>query len=354
MNIKKPIRVLIVDDSELIRALLTQILTDDPDIEVVGSAVDPYDAREKIKQLSPDVLTLDIEMPRMDGVTFLGNLMRLRPMPVVMISTLTEQGADITIKALEIGAVDYVSKPTMAEQQQLPILAREIVDKVKRAATINVAALDKTIGRRQFSQAAKLAAGARLNNSVRLIAIGSSTGGTEALKKVLTALPASMPPIVIVQHMPPGFTTAFARRLDGIVDLNVMELTESGYLLEQGGVYLANGAEHLTVNRRGNKLYGYCDDGVAVNRHKPSVDVLFDSVADSCGGKAVAVILTGMGSDGAWGMLNIRSTGAVTIAQDEASSVVWGMPRVAVEREAATEVLALSDIGRRLTDLCYS
>lgn len=350
---KKPITVLIVDDSELIRRLLTEILSSDPDIEVIGSAVDPFDARTKIKELQPDVLTLDIEMPRMDGITFLENLMRLRPMPVIMISTLTEKGADATIRALELGAMDYIPKPKMHVREQLDILADTITSTIKQAASANLSALEHNVQQLQFSNT-QVKTSASLSNDIALIAIGSSTGGTEAIKEILTSLPDNMPPIVIVQHMPGGFTTSFARRLDSMLNLTVSELTGSNTALEKNHVYIGNGNEHVIVHQTGNRLYASCEDSEPVNRHKPAVDKLFDSVAEVCAPKTVGVILTGMGSDGAAGLLNMRQQGSITVAQDEASSVVWGMPRAATELDAASKVLPLKKIARFLVHLTYS
>lgn len=349
----KPIRVLVVDDSELIRRLLIEILSSDPGIEVVGSAVDPYDARDKIKELQPDVLTLDIEMPRMDGITFLANLMRLRPMPVIMISTLTEKGADATIKALELGAMDYIPKPKVNVKEQLDALAETINATVKAAANANLNALEHNIQQLQFSNV-PVKTSASLGTDIALVVIGSSTGGTEAIKEILTGLPPDMPPIVIVQHMPGGFTTSFARRLNSMLSLSVSELTDSNRLLENNHVYIANGDEHVVVHKTSNRLYASCEDSEPVNRHKPAVDKLFDSVAAVCAAKTVGVILTGMGSDGAAGLLNMRQHGSITVAQDESSSVVWGMPRAATEIDAASKVLPLKKIARFLVHLTHS
>lgn len=363
MNTSTAVKVLIVDDSELIRSLLTEILSSDPAIDVVGTAFDPLDARDKIKQLNPDVLTLDVEMPRMDGITFLKNLMRLRPMPVVMISTLTEKGAETTLQAMELGALDYISKPKVQVDKELSALAQEICTKVKQAARANVEALVQNIQQRQFSGTTSSATTSattqplpadKPSNNIKLIAIGASTGGTEAIKEVLCGLPSQMPPIVIVQHMPAGFTASYAKRLDQLMKLTVTEFNESGVLLKPNHVYIAHGAYHLRVQQLGGVLKGYVDSGEPVNRHKPSVDVLFDSVAEYCGASAVGVILTGMGIDGASGLGRMRETGALTIAQDEKSSVVWGMPRVAVQQGAAKEILPLMQIGRFLVDSCYA
>ena len=347
----KKIRVLIIDDSRLIRELLTQILSTDDEIEVVGTAEDPYDAREKIKQLRPDVLTLDIEMPKMDGITFLANLMRLRPMPVVMISTLTQKGADITLQALELGAVDYFAKPTSHVNDIMKSYASTIVNKVKTAASANVSALTRhenpQIEEKDFSLL-------QLNKSpVKMITIGASTGGTEAIKDVLLGLPVLMPPIVIAQHIPPVFSSSYAKRLDQLVDLAVCEVIKSGQPLQNGNVYIAPGDRHLMVKTVEKRWTTLLNSGKEVNRHKPSVDVLFESVCKNVGKKAIGVILTGMGADGAKQLKALRDTGAYTIAQDQQSSVVWGMPGSAHQLDAADELISLSRISRRLVELVY-
>lgn len=347
------VKVLIVDDSALIRKLLTELLGADPSIEVVGAAEDPFDAREKIKQLNPDVLTLDVEMPRMDGITFLRNLMRLRPMPVVMISTLTEKGADTTLQAMELGAIDYIAKPKVDVNTELSALAADICSKVKQAARANVAALEHNIQQQQFSPPIEPLPAEKPGKRIRLIAIGASTGGTEAIKEVLSGLPEQMPPIVIVQHMPDGFTASFAQRLDKLLNLSVSEVTGVGDLLKPNHVYIANGARHFRVAAVGGAFKGYSEPGEPVNRHCPSVDVLLDSVAEHAGAAAIGVILTGMGIDGASGLGKMRELGAETIAQDEKSSVVWGMPRVAAQQGAASKVLPLGEIGRHLVEACY-
>ncbi len=349
----KKIKVLIIDDSQLIRHLLEEILSSDEHIEVVGTATDPYDAREKIKLLNPDVLTLDVEMPRMDGITFLSNLMRLKPMPVIMISTLTEKGADITLQALELGAIDYIAKPKVKVNETLPALSKDINAKIKLAAKANVQALEQIVNRDQFASRATIEAGQQRNHKIELIAIGASTGGTEAIKQVLISLPEEMPPIVIVQHMPPGFTTSFADRLNKTTSIAVSELTEQRLPLKAGHAYIANGDQHMVITGKNGQYYGGVEDSAPVNRHKPSVDVLFNSIAQNCGGNNVALLLTGMGIDGASGMKNMLDNGSLTIAQDESSCVVWGMPRAAVEREAAAEILPLQNIGQFLVNACY-
>ena len=352
------IKVLVVDDSALVRQLLTSILSEDPGIEVVGSAADPFVARDKIKKLNPDVLTLDVEMPRMDGVTFLGNLMRLRPMPVVMVSTLTEQGADVTLRALEAGAIDFVSKPKLDVAHELPEYSEEIIGKVKTAAKARVRALERRPVKKT-SVTEKLSADAVLSKPVmkkhfrttdRIIGIGSSTGGTEAIKDVLRDLPPDMPGIVISQHIPEAFSGPFAQRVNSITALTVLEASNGQQVLP-GHVYIAPGNRHLIIQRDGARYTCKLNDGPPVNRHKPSVDVMFRSLSQNAGANAIAVMLTGMGDDGAAGMGEMRQTGSPTIAQDERTSVVWGMPGEAVKRGFVEEVLSLNKIGKRLQEL---
>jgi len=350
------IKVLIVDDSALVRQILTQILDNAPGIKVVGTAADPYFARDKIKELNPDVLTLDVEMPRMDGVTFLGNLMRLRPMPVVMISTLTENGADVTLRALEYGAVDYISKPKIDVSEQLQEYADEIVSKVKMAAAAHVQPLKKrkTVNKPDLPD--KMSADAVLSKSQarkhfkttdRIIGIGSSTGGTEAVKDVLAGLPPDMPGIVISQHIPAVFSASFANSCNNITQLTVVEARDRQQILP-GHVYIAPGDRHLIVKRDGARYVVSLNDGPPVNRHKPSVDVMFRSLAENAGSNAVALMLTGMGDDGAVGSGEMKENGAPVLVQDERSSVVWGMPGEVVKRGFADEVLPLSKIAERL------
>ncbi|WJW76815.1 chemotaxis response regulator protein-glutamate methylesterase [Thiohalobacter sp. IOR34] len=345
------IRVLIVDDSALIRQMLTAILDSDPDIEVVATAPDPYIAREKIKSLNPDVLTLDVEMPRMDGITFLRNLMRLRPMPVLMVSSLTEQGADVTLEAMELGAIDFVTKPRIDVQHAMQAYAEEIVAKVKMAAKARPRAYSDDGSRSAVKP--RLSADAVIGRSRHrpqfrttdsLIAIGASTGGTEAIKEVLQALPADTPGVVITQHIPAAFSAPFAKRMDGISAMSVCE-AEDGQQIVRGHVYIAPGDRHLLVERDGARFVCRLNEGPPVNRHRPSVDVLFRSVADQIGINAVGVLLTGMGNDGAHGMQEMKQAGAHTIAQDEASSVVWGMPGEAVKLGCVDRVLPLNRIA---------
>ena len=357
---KRPIRVLIVDDSALVRSLLTDILNAARGIEVVGVAADAHAAREKIKQLNPDVLTLDVEMPKMDGITFLRNLMRLRPMPVVMVSSLTERGADVTLDALALGAVDYLSKPKIDLAATLKDYAEELVEKIRIASRASVRALDphqprapEAMGPAHSADAVlpRAAHGNRpLRTTDRIIAIGASTGGTEAIKDVLMRLPPDCPGVVIAQHIPKAFSTPFARRMNDCCPMSVCEAQDGQHVLA-GHAYIAPGDRHLMVLRDGARYVCRLDDGVPVNRHKPSVDVLFRSVAQNAGGNAIGVLLTGMGKDGARGLKEMRDSGSRTIAQDEATSVVWGMPGEAVSLGAAEHVLALESIAGRVISL---
>ena len=335
------IKVLIVDDSALIRGLLKEVLEQAQDIQVVGAAEDPYQARDLIKRLNPDVLTLDIEMPKMDGLSFLKNLMRLRPMPVVMISTLTQKGSPITLEALEIGAVDFIAKPTINVTENLQRYAHLLHQKVRTAAGARIRAFkelkiedDSALATLQFKA-----------NSV--LAIGASTGGTEAIKEVLVRMPENCPPIVITQHIPPVFSTSFAMRMDRTCKINVKE-AEHGDKLQPGWAYIAPGDQHLSVVKKAGGLFCQLDSGELVNRHRPAVDVLFNSLVIACPKATVAALLTGMGSDGAQGLLALNQAGAYTIAQDELSSVVWGMPKAAVELNAANEVVRLDKVTAQM------
>ena len=330
------IKVLVVDDSALIRQMLTEMLARAPDIEVVGAARDPYDAREKIKALEPDVLTLDVEMPRMDGITFLRNLMRLRPMPVVMVSSLTEDGAEETLEALALGAVDFVTKPHLDQSRQLEAYVDEILDKVRAAAVAQVRPAPRKAPPRR--------AGAPMRTTERVVAIGASTGGIQAIQEVLVALPPNAPGTVVAQHIPGGFSAAFAQRVNGLCAVNVAEAEDKQRILP-GHVYVAPGGWHLRVRREGARYFCALSQDAPVNRHRPSVDVLFHSVAEQVGRNAVGVLLTGMGADGAKGLGAIRAAGGRTIAQDQESSVVWGMPGEAVKAGAAEQVLPLGEIA---------
>lgn len=361
------IKVLIVDDSALVREMLTKMLSDDPMIEVVGQAADPYDARTKIKELHPDVLTLDIEMPKMDGVTFLKNLMRLHPLPVVMISTLTEKGADVTFEAMDLGAVDFVTKPKIDLQHTFEDYAFEIRRKVKMASRVSKRMLENQYARymttkeRQVTQVAKvhtiessptqaMKATYHGRGSKKIIALGASTGGTEAIKEVLMRLPIETPAIVITQHIPAAFSEPFAKRMDGVSAMYVHHAADGQEILP-GHVYIAPGDRHLEVVQQMGRFICKLNDGEPVNRHKPSVDVMFDSVVRNVGKNAIGVILTGMGADGARGMKALRDSGVPTIAQDEKTSVVWGMPGESVKMGGAEYVLPLDQIAAKITEL---
>ena len=353
------IRVLVIDDSALVRRLLSEMLAQDPGIEVVGAASDPYQARDKIKALNPDVLTLDVEMPRMDGVTFLANLMRLHPMPVVMVSSLTGKGADITLRALELGAVDFVSKPKIDLAHTLEEYQQEIVAKVKVAAAARVRPIESRptlvsmpyVDPKLSADAvlAKREASGHFRTTDRLIAIGASTGGTEAIKEVLMAMPADAPAIVISQHIPEAFSGPFARRMDTVSAMTVFE-AQDGQQIVTGHAYIAPGNKHLLVTRDGARYVCRLNDGPPVNRHRPSVDVMFRSVAQNVGPNAVGAILTGMGDDGARGLLEMQQAGSYTVAQDEKTSVVWGMPGEAVKLGAARDILPLARIANALLE----
>jgi two-component system chemotaxis response regulator CheB len=346
----KKLRVLIVDDSALVRRLLTEMLSSDPGITVLGAAHDAYDAREKIKALNPDVLTLDVEMPRMDGVTFLRNLMRLRPMPVIMVSSLTEKGAEVTLDALSIGAVDYLAKPKIDLAATLADYKEELISKVKAAASARLRATTTTRSASADAILAKRDPQRKLRTTERIIAIGASTGGTEAIKEVLMRLPPDTPGIVITQHIPKLFSGAFARRMDACCQVSVCE-AEDGQQILRGHAYVAPGDKHLLLVRDGARYVCRLDEGPPVNRHKPSVDVLFRSVAQQAGRNAIGVILTGMGKDGALGLREMRDAGAPTVAQDEATSIVWGMPGEAVAVGGAADVLPLGEIWSRVLKL---
>ena len=348
---KKRIKVLIVDDSALVRRLLTEMLSSDASITVLGAAHDAYDAREKIKALNPDVLTLDVEMPRMDGLTFLRNLMRLRPMPVIMVSSLTDKGAEVTLDALSIGAVDYLSKPKSDLAATLADYKEELIAKVKAAASARVRAMPATAASAGADAIlAKRDPQRQLRTTERIIAIGASTGGTEAIKEVLIRLPPDTPGIVITQHIPKLFSGAFARRMDACCQVSVCE-AEDGQQILRGHAYVAPGDMHLLLVRDGARYVCRLDEGPPVNRHKPSVDVLFRSVAQQAGRNAIGVILTGMGKDGALGLKEMRDAGGRTVAQDEATSIVWGMPGEAVALGGAADVLPLGDIWSHVVRL---
>lgn len=337
-------RVIVVDDSALIRKLLSQIINSQPDMEVVGVAPDPLVARELIRSLNPDVITLDIEMPKMDGLDFLDRLMRLRPMPVVMVSTLTARGSDATLRALELGAVDYVAKPAFDIEHGLAEYAIEITDKIRHAAGARIRQRVTTGG------SVLPALGNRLASTEKLIIIGASTGGTEAIKEVLMRMPPDCPGILITQHMPEGFTKSFAARLNTLCRIAVSEAEHNERILP-GHAYIAPGHSHLLLKKSGANYMTELSQGPPVNRHRPAVDVLFRSAAQYAGPNSVAVILTGMGKDGAAGMLEMKQAGSRTIAQDEASCVVFGMPKEAIARGGAEEVVPLSSIAERVLSL---
>jgi len=348
------IKVLIIDDSELIRQILTEIISSAPDLEVVASAVDPIDARDKIKQFNPDVLTLDIEMPKMDGITFLRNLMRLRPMPVVMISTLTEHGAPATLDALEIGAVDYIAKPKGGSWGNLADYAEVIQDKLRHAAQSNMSARDSLTN---LASPDKVVSSNDIqeNNKkfkpAKVICIGSSTGGTEAIREVLFDMPTNCPPILIAQHIPAAFSASLAARLNKTSVITVRE-AKAGMPLEAGNAYLAPGDFHLKIIEKNGRLITALDDGDKVNGHKPSVDVLLHSAISCVGKNVVAAILTGMGNDGASGLKGVLDHQGVTFAQDEATSVVWGMPGAAVKLSAVKHILPINRIRNGLLRAC--
>lgn len=346
------IRVLIIDDSMLIRKILTEILNSSPDIEVVGAAADPLIARDMIKQLNPDVLTLDIEMPKMDGITFLSNLMRLRPTPVVMISTLTEKGAAVTLEALTLGAVDFIAKPKVDVVSTLNNYAEEIISKVKMAARANLSnsnrALKSSVPDKTVADA--YPTGKRPANDKLIIALGASTGGTEAIKVVARGLPADTPAIVITQHLPAAFSESFVKHIDLASKMTAL-IPKHGQTVENGHIYLAPGDRHMEIAKEGPRYVIKLLDTEPVNRHKPAVDVMFRSVAQCAGPNAIAVLLTGMGADGAVGMKEMHDAGAKTVIQDEQSSVVWGMPGSAYKLGCADFVLPLDDVAQKILSL---
>ncbi|OAT32186.1 chemotaxis response regulator/protein-glutamate methylesterase [Buttiauxella brennerae ATCC 51605] len=334
------ITVLCVDDSALMRQIMTEIVNSHDDMEMVATAPDPLVARDLIKKFNPDVLTLDVEMPRMDGLDFLEKLMRLRPMPVVMVSSLTGKGSEVTLRALELGAIDFVTKPQLGIREGMLAYSETIAEKVRTAAKAKLAA------RAPVAAPTAIKAGPLLS-SEKLIAIGASTGGTEAIRHVLQPLPLSSPAVLITQHMPPGFTRSFADRLNKLCQIAVKE-AEDGERVLPGHAYIAPGDKHMELARSGANYQIKIHDGPPVNRHRPAVDVLFHSVAKFAGRNAVGVILTGMGNDGAAGMLAMHKAGAWTIAQNEASCVVFGMPREAINSGGVSEVVDLSEISQQM------
>jgi two-component system chemotaxis response regulator CheB len=346
----KKIKVLIIDDSALIRSLLKEIINGQPDMEVVGAAPDPIVAREMIKELNPDVLTLDVEMPKMDGLDFLGKLMRLRPMPVVMVSTLTEKDSDVTLRALELGAIDYTTKPKLDVVRGMHDYTDDITDKIRTAAKSRPRAMKSTtlnIAPSHTADAVLPPLANKISTTEKLIIIGASTGGTEAIKEVLIRMPSDAPGILVTQHMPEAFTKSFAARLDSLCKIRVKEAENNERILP-GHAYIAPGHSHLLLKRSGAHYLTELNQGPPVNRHRPSVDVLFRSAANLAGNNAIGVILTGMGKDGAAGMLEMRNAGAYNFAQDEASCVVFGMPAAAIALNAAHEIVPLDQITQKI------
>ena len=339
-------RVVVVDDSALVRSLLSEIINRQADMVCIGAAADPLVAREMIRELNPDVITLDVEMPRMDGIEFLSRLMRLRPMPVVMVSTLTERGAEVTLRALELGAVDFVAKPKIGVSDGLALLADDICSKIRIAARAH---LKRAVAAPAAAAPRPAAAPLGRLSTEKIVFIGASTGGTEATKEVLVQLPADAPAVMITQHMPPGFTRSYATRLDSLCRIAVKEAVDGERVLP-GHAYIAPGGLHLSVERSGANYVARVRDGEPVNRHKPSVEILFESAARVVGPNALGVMLTGMGGDGAKAMRLMRDAGSFNIAQDEASCVVFGMPREAINAGAVHEVLPVTRIGARLIE----
>ena len=364
------IRVLVIDDSALIRKILTEVLSSSPEIEVVGAAADPLIAREMIKQLNPDVLTLDIEMPHMDGITFLSNLMRLRPTPVVMISTLTEHGAEATLNALALGAVDFIAKPKVDVVNTLNEYAEEIISKVIVAAQAKVGAVhDRAIKLKSsvttipevsekhsvdvILKPEPIKTHIHPTSTNKIIALGASTGGTEAIKTVVKGFSADTPPILITQHLPAAFSESFVRHIDLVTAMSAC-IPKHGQVVESGNIYLSPGDRHMLVVREGSKYIIHLSDGLPVNRHKPAVDVLFRSVSQCAGANAIGVLLTGMGADGAMGMKEMHDAGAKTVIQDEQSSVVWGMPGAAFKLGCTDYVVSLEEVSNKVLSLVKS
>ena len=344
-----PITVVVIDDSALIRKLLTEIINAQPGMKVVGAAPDPLVAREMIRSLNPDVITLDVEMPRMDGLDFLERLMRLRPMPVLMISTLTEKGSDVTLRALELGAVDYITKPKIDVAHGMAEYAQQIGEKLRMAAGARVRRRPPAgdVAPKLSADAVLPALQNRIASTEKLLIVGASTGGTEAIKEFLMRMPPDCPGTLVTQHMPEAFTKSFADRLNSLCRIEVRE-AKGGERVLPGHAYIAPGHSHLLLKRSGANYMTELSDAPPVNRHRPSVDVLFRSAANFAGPNAIGVILTGMGKDGAAGMLEMKRAGAYNFAQDEATCVVFGMPKEAIAVGAVDEVLPLHDIARRV------
>jgi two-component system, chemotaxis family, protein-glutamate methylesterase/glutaminase len=343
-----PIKVLVVDDSAVVRGVMSRIISAQPDMTVAGLANDPLVAIERLRTSQPDVITLDVEMPRMHGLDFLAKLMRIRPLPVLMVSSQTTQGAEVTLRALELGAVDFVAKPELSGGgASLDAYSTELAEKLRGAAAARVRRVRAADGEAAAPSAAPQ--GARRD---KVIVIGASTGGVEALREVLTPLPATMPPILIAQHMPGGFTHSFAQRLDSLCQIRVKE-AQQGETPLPGHAYIAPGGRHLLLAGRPGRLTLQLTDTPPVNRHRPSVDTLFRSTAQAAGSRVIGVMLSGMGADGALGMVELRRCGSYNLAQDEASCVVFGMPKQAIAMKAVDDVLPLRTISRRLVDLCF-
>jgi two-component system chemotaxis response regulator CheB len=338
---RNKIKVLVIDDSALIRQLLSEIVAREPDMAVVGAASNPLVAREMIRSTNPDVLTLDIEMPQMDGLDFLEKLMRLRPMPVVMVSTLTQRGSEATLRALELGAVDFVAKPRLDIVNGLQGYADEIVGKIRVAAKVS---RRRPPAVRPAAPAALPALGNARITTEKLIFVGASTGGTEAIREFLQRLPADAPAVLITQHMPPGFTQTFAARLDSLCKVRVRE-AKHGERVLPGHAYIAPGGHHMLLGRNGANYVTVLDDGPPVNRHRPSVEILFRSAAQLAGRNALGIMLTGMGKDGAAAMREMKDSGAYNVAQDESSCVVFGMPKEAIAAGAVDAVVPLTEIA---------
>ncbi len=342
----RKINVLIIDDSALIRSILKEVINSYPDMEVVGAASNPLQAREMIKTLNPDVLTLDVEMPEMDGLTFLEKLMRLRPMPVLMISSLTERGSDAALRALELGAIDFVAKPKMGIVDGLQEYGDEIAEKIRVAFKAHIT--PRKVSTTQTSGVLP-AVGNRITTTEKIIVVGSSTGGTEAIKEFLIRMPPDSPGILIAQHMPEAFTKSFANRLDGLCKIRVTEAEGKERVLP-GHAYIAPGHSHLLLKRSGANYMTELSQSAPVNHHRPSVEVLFRSAAQNAGKNVTGVMLTGMGKDGAIGMLEMRQAGAYNLAQDEATCVVFGMPREAIAVGAVDEIVPIQDMAQRVLE----
>lgn len=341
---ERKIKVLVIDDSALIRSVLKEVINSFPDMEAVGAAANPLQAREMIKTLNPDVLTLDVEMPEMDGLTFLDKLMRLRPMPVLMISSLTERGSEAALRALELGAVDFLPKPKLGIVEGIQEYANEIAQKIRAAYGTKIR---PRIQNAHASITALPALGSRISTTEKIIVVGSSTGGTEAIKEFLIRMPPDAPGILIAQHMPEAFTKSFAIRLDSLCKIKVVE-SEGNERVLPGHAYIAPGHSHLLLKRSGANYMTELSQAAPVNHHRPSVEVLFRSAAQSAGKNAIGVMLTGMGKDGAIGMLEMRQAGAYNLAQDEASCVVFGMPREAIAVGAVDEVVPIQEMTQRV------